>query len=56
MSPDHVHDVHLNGSMTDMSNLKWVNSRVNTTLGGALQNYDGDRKPPLRVVAPGCCS
>ncbi len=51
--PDHVHDVGLGGPFNDATAMKWVNGRVNTTVGASMQNYDADKK--LKVTSS-CCS
>lgn len=52
MHPDHSHDAGLGGSITDAGALKWVNGRVNTTHGAAMQKYDAEKK---LTVTSACC-
>ena len=53
LNPDHVHDVGLGGPFKDVSAMKWVNGRVNTTCGASMRNYDAKKK--LKVTSS-CCT
>jgi len=52
-NPDHRIDAGLNGSLkTD--NLRWANSRMNTTVGAFLQKYDPAEYPGGIVMDESC--
>jgi hypothetical protein len=56
VNPDHVHDAGLGGSLTDLKNCKWVNSKVNKSLGKSLGHKasSGDYKPGMKLVLKNC--
>jgi hypothetical protein len=56
MNPDHVHDAALDGSM-GLRNMKWINNRVNTTIGAAVGHPTGgfdDKKHTKIKPHPSC--
>jgi hypothetical protein len=58
MNPDHVHDAGLGGPLADLDGLKWVNYKINSSLGRSLgaAAERGDYKPGDKVEAPKCCN
>ena len=52
VNPDHVHDAGLGGSL-GVRNLKWLNSRVNQTIGPAMANFDDTQHKKIRAN-PNC--
>lgn len=56
MNPDHVHDAGLGGSLDDLDNCKWVNSRVNKSLGKSMgiAAKSGEYQPGAKIELPNC--
>ena len=56
LNPDHVHDAGLGGSLTDLDNIKWVNSKVNKSMGKALGSAasSGNYQPGMKVTLANC--
>ena len=56
VNPDHVHDAGLGGSLSDLNNCKWVNSKVNKSLGKSLGNKatTGEYKPGMKIELENC--
>jgi hypothetical protein len=52
MNPDHMHPASLNGPLTS-ANLKWADSRVNYTVGGAMGKID---PAPKKMKAQKSCN
>lgn len=52
-NPDHIRDAALGGSLTSMDNLRWLNSRVNVTVGPAMKPLDPTKH--TKIKAPKCC-
>jgi hypothetical protein len=56
MNPDHVHDAALDGTLSPR-NMKWINSRVNGTIGAAVGHPTAgfDDKKHTKIKAhPNC--
>jgi hypothetical protein len=56
MNPDHVHDAGLGGSLSDLDNIKWVNSKVNKSLGKAIGDAatKGRYQPGMKISLENC--
>lgn len=52
-NPDHIRDAALGGSTSRMDNLRWLNSRVNVTVGPAMKPLDPASHKTVK--APKCC-
>jgi uncharacterized Zn-binding protein involved in type VI secretion len=56
LSPDHVHEIQVGGDPVSPSNLRWMSSKANSWIGGAMKQYQGSESPtPHTGVKPDCC-
>ena len=54
-SPDHIHEIQLGGHPSDHANLRWMSSRPNSWIGGALKEFKSDDPGRHTGVKPDCC-
>lgn len=56
LSPDHVHEIQVNGCPTSPSNLRWMSSKANSWIGTTMKQYKTSGPEANTGVKPDCCN